>query len=288
MSPGRMCVSRQTATSPHSGGTGSQLWGATPSVPRAVGGLSLATILATQAAQAGNGRRKPAVTVRGVHPVMDTLWELADRLTGPIRSFENPRGNRPIPHAWTRRQCDLDQHLRQRAVVERQVVGAEGLVSSLECYLASARGDRVSIHVVATIPARLTIWGQTAATIALDGRGLFAGVYLVRDPCTIAELVGLHEAVTATGEAVPVTTACPQQYTQLLAALALGLSDAKAARSMRISVRTYARRVAELLDTLRVSTRFQAGMAVTELGWTASDVLTRGRARPSVPDKRPA
>lgn len=52
----------------------------------------------------------------------------------------------------------------------------------------------------------------------------------------------------------------------MLRALGSGATDTAAAKELGMSVRTYRRRVAELLDTLDAGSRFQAGVRAGELG----------------------
>ncbi|MGP3974002.1 DNA-binding response regulator [Streptomyces sp. 8N114] len=52
----------------------------------------------------------------------------------------------------------------------------------------------------------------------------------------------------------------------ILEALASGLTDASAAKRLGFSLRTYRRRVAELMATLEADSRFQAGLRAGELG----------------------
>jgi DNA-binding NarL/FixJ family response regulator len=54
----------------------------------------------------------------------------------------------------------------------------------------------------------------------------------------------------------------------ILRALGGGLTDEAAARQFGISIRTYRRRVAELMATLEADSRFQAGVRAGELGLT--------------------
>lgn len=58
------------------------------------------------------------------------------------------------------------------------------------------------------------------------------------------------------------------QAREVLHALGSGLTDAAASRDLGMSLRTYRRRVAELLVVLGADSRFQAGMRVGELGLT--------------------
>jgi DNA-binding CsgD family transcriptional regulator len=55
---------------------------------------------------------------------------------------------------------------------------------------------------------------------------------------------------------------------RILTMLAAGLTDQAAARQLGISVRTYRRRVAELMKLLAAESRFQAGVRAGELGLT--------------------
>ncbi|MFF2329255.1 MULTISPECIES: DNA-binding response regulator [unclassified Streptomyces] len=52
----------------------------------------------------------------------------------------------------------------------------------------------------------------------------------------------------------------------ILKALSTGLTDASAARRLGVSLRTYRRRVAELMAALEADSRFQAGLRAGELG----------------------
>lgn len=52
----------------------------------------------------------------------------------------------------------------------------------------------------------------------------------------------------------------------ILEALSTGLTDASAARRLGVSLRTYRRRVADLMVTLQAASRFQAGLRAGELG----------------------
>jgi DNA-binding NarL/FixJ family response regulator len=53
---------------------------------------------------------------------------------------------------------------------------------------------------------------------------------------------------------------------RVLRALGSGATDETAARELGMSLRTYRRRVAELLDALDAGSRFQAGVRAGELG----------------------
>jgi hypothetical protein len=60
----------------------------------------------------------------------------------------------------------------------------------------------------------------------------------------------------------------PSSLADVLGTLCAGMKDETAARQMRVSVRTYRRYVASILKSLNVTSRFEAGMRLTEIGLT--------------------
>jgi DNA-binding NarL/FixJ family response regulator len=60
--------------------------------------------------------------------------------------------------------------------------------------------------------------------------------------------------------------ALTDQSRAILTRLGAGLKDETAARQLGLSLRTYRRRVAELMTLLGAETRFQAGIRARELG----------------------
>ena len=58
----------------------------------------------------------------------------------------------------------------------------------------------------------------------------------------------------------------PPEAREILRALGAGLTDEAAARQMGTSLRTYRRRVAEVMTALEAGSRFQAGLRAGELG----------------------
>ncbi|MGP4043864.1 DNA-binding response regulator [Streptomyces sp. 2A115] len=89
---------------------------------------------------------------------------------------------------------------------------------------------------------------------------------------------GVHALMRATWDAgVPLSDyLCPEtdgldaDSLAVLRALANGLTDAVGARRVGMSVRTYRRRVAELMSALEADSRFQAGVNASRLGLTGS------------------
>ncbi|WP_344486763.1 helix-turn-helix transcriptional regulator [Streptomyces amakusaensis] len=97
---------------------------------------------------------------------------------------------------------------------------------------------------------------------------------LIRSPETVRALQRMHDGLRDLAvdfrlvrQAVPVLLR-PSPLAEVLEKLCAGMKDESAARQMRVSVRTYRRYVANILKTLDVTSRFEAGMRVSQLGLT--------------------
>ncbi|MET9685435.1 DNA-binding response regulator [Streptomyces coeruleorubidus] len=93
------------------------------------------------------------------------------------------------------------------------------------------------------------------------------------EPTLVSGAYALFEAAweTATDLAAFFDSDRPRidaQAREVLHALGSGMTDMTASRELGMSLRTYRRRVAELLVALGADSRFQAGMRVGELGLT--------------------
>lgn len=105
-----------------------------------------------------------------------------------------------------------------------------------------------------------------------------------REPRTPPTIVGESVVVQACATAFAGMWAHSREATAIererlcdravLHALGCGTTDECAARELNISTRTYRRRVAELMEQLGASSRFQAGMLAAGRGWAAEG---RGR-----------
>ncbi|MEU5691447.1 DNA-binding response regulator [Actinosynnema sp. NPDC020468] len=93
---------------------------------------------------------------------------------------------------------------------------------------------------------------------------------VITQPTVVHGVVALFEAAWRAGTALAVHEAGMAELRPLvpglLDALNSGATDEAAARALRISVRTYRRRVAELMAALGATSRFQAGARARELG----------------------
>lgn len=118
----------------------------------------------------------------------------------------------------------------------------------------------------------MILTGPTPSTSSARGRR-HRTYTMSAEPALVSGAYALFEAAweTATDLAAFLDPARPrldEQARQVLYALGSGMTDVTASRELGMSLRTYRRRVAELLVALGADSRFQAGMRAGELGLT--------------------
>ncbi|MEU9692722.1 DNA-binding response regulator [Amycolatopsis japonica] len=116
-------------------------------------------------------------------------------------------------------------------------------------------------------------------TIVLDGRLVILagdlsagqrGYSVITQPETVQGVMSLFEAAWRSATELAVFDAQVSEIRRLAPAvldlLGSGVKDEAAARTLGLGVRTYRRRVAELMAALGAESRFQAGVRARELG----------------------
>ncbi|HEY4457839.1 MAG TPA: DNA-binding response regulator [Pseudonocardiaceae bacterium] len=134
----------------------------------------------------------------------------------------------------------------------------------------AAAGGRVRISS-APLPHETIIVDGRIAVTAGRGEGPARDFSVITVPDVVANVRGLVLSAwqAATDLADHEAARQPhidEQGLTILRTLSAGQKDETAARQLGLSVRTYRRRVAELMDALGASSRFQAGVRARELG----------------------
>jgi len=108
------------------------------------------------------------------------------------------------------------------------------------------------------------------AILAGDVRGGRRGYGVVSESAVVDNVASLFESAWRSATDLAVYDAQHAELSELaprvLELLATGCKDEIAARKLALSVRTYRRRVAELMNALGAESRFQAGVRARELG----------------------
>jgi DNA-binding NarL/FixJ family response regulator len=131
---------------------------------------------------------------------------------------------------------------------------------------ATGAGVRVT---TAELPETILLDRRVAILAGDTERGLRI-FSVVRAPDVVAGVLALFEAAWRSARELAVADAALAGLRTLtpriLDALGAGWTDETAARALDMSVRTYRRRVAELMSALGATSRFQAGARARELG----------------------
>jgi DNA-binding CsgD family transcriptional regulator len=211
-------------------------------------------------------------TLTGAEPMQSMVERLMFRATESIWSTNTGRpmspevleAARPFDEEVAGRGVP-GQSLYQNSVLsDRRNLDYARWLSSLGAEIRSAP----------VVPIRMTIIDRSVATILHRQPQLPLEMFVVREPALVIPLVELYEMSWAA--ATPIDAPDPKQAEEreptqqelgLLRLLASGSTDEAAAKKLGVSVRTVRRIMAELMDQLEASSRFEAGHKATQRGW---------------------
>ena len=128
------------------------------------------------------------------------------------------------------------------------------------------------VRVLADVPTRLAVLGTSAALIVEQFHVYNERRLVLRHQSLIAALTLMFEGLWEKAMPVPGLdggrdSEGASDRRLLLTQLAGGAKDEQIARALELSVRTVRRRVADLMDELGATSRFQAGVEAVRRGW---------------------
>lgn len=154
----------------------------------------------------------------------------------------------------------------------RKIYHAGLLLDSVSAQELAKRRDRFGAQIRITAE-------DVNETIIMDGRLVILagdltagqrGYSVITQPETVQGVMSLFETAWRSATDLAVYDAQVSEIRQLAPAvldlLGSGVKDEAAARTLGLGVRTYRRRVAELMSALGAESRFQAGVRARELG----------------------
>ncbi|MER5639919.1 LuxR C-terminal-related transcriptional regulator [Kitasatospora sp. NPDC002227] len=231
---------------------------------------ALASLAAEYTAQSQAGGLEDTELLRGIDQIRTRLETLAENCQHESLAF-HPDGALPVE------SIEAGRPLNERAL-------ARG-VRFRTIYLDSIARDRATrdyakwmaqhgseIRTSPTLPMRLLVIDGITAVVA-GPRHLEQQTALILHSLVVVQAMrALFEAywehATPMGQpVVPVTGGLTPQERELLRLLASGLTDDAVARALGIGVRTERRIVAELMERLDASSRFEAGVKAARLNW---------------------
>lgn len=168
----------------------------------------------------------------------------------------------------------LDLRCIRRGVRVRNVVLSAALEDPLTAdYLRELASLGAEIRVVEEIPARILVYDRRTALTTTDPAESSHGALMVHEAGLVANIVTLFERIWSGGVELAAlseeldTDRLPAVERSVLEAMCQGAKDEVGARDLGVSVRTYRRHVANILQILNAASRPQAALLARERGW---------------------
>ncbi|MET9610534.1 LuxR C-terminal-related transcriptional regulator [Streptomyces sp. NPDC006512] len=164
----------------------------------------------------------------------------------------------------------LDLRVLRRGVRMRTLMASPALDDpTTMAYLRELAAKGARIRISHQPLERMIICDRAAALTPMDPAHTAKGALLTREPGLVATLVALFERMWAMAQELP--TQDTEQPTEIerriLRTLYNADKDETGARDLNISVRTYRKHIATLMQRLNAANRFQAALLAQEKGW---------------------
>jgi DNA-binding CsgD family transcriptional regulator/sugar-specific transcriptional regulator TrmB len=228
----------------------------------------------TASLEAGDGLSDPTQRVEhviGADAIHSRFEQLAYSTTQFIDSLLPATGlsEQMLADAWP-----LDAELLRRGVkVRTMYLEAVRNDQHLLTYARNLHARGAEIRTSPTLPQRLCISDRRIAVVPLKPGVRGYGVAVISAPGVIASLLELFEAVwhhaapLDVGNPIDTATGLSDTERSLLTLLAGGATDETAAKKLGVSLRTVRRIMADLMQRLEASSRFEAGIKAAKKGW---------------------
>ncbi|MFJ9519852.1 hypothetical protein ACIRPK_16530 [Kitasatospora sp. NPDC101801] len=206
----------------------------------------------------------------GLDAVRGRLEELQHRTESECLSLNPGGAHRPDARAAA---GPLNQQALERGVAIRAIcrdsVRNDADAYSYARWLTGLGGQ---MRTVPTVPMPLVIIDRRLAILPLDPSDPREGALEVDSPGMITAVCALFDQLwsvaSSFGEVAPTDrNGCTPLEQALLEIISAGHTDDVAARKLGLSLRTVRRMMASLMVSLNASSRFQAGLNASKLGW---------------------
>lgn len=183
----------------------------------------------------------------------------------PRLSAENIARSRP-----------LDLRCLRRGVRLRNIVVRAALDDAPTAdYLRELAAHGAQIRVTDEPSERMLVYDGGTALVPLDPQNTSRGALLAHKSGLVVNIIALFEKIWASAEDLATAengggapgTELSEIEQRVLVSMCTGGKDEAGARELGVSVRTYRRYVAELLQSLQATSRAQAALLARERGW---------------------
>jgi DNA-binding CsgD family transcriptional regulator len=229
------------------------------------------------AGQAERWTPVPVDVVSGAE-VVAVIEDLCRTTTGEVCSFVRRSRNPRFPYLLAVGTQIMAAGRRMRTVYPLSALDDDGELEAIRVWVGRGEEARIAPRV----PTRMIVFGDEAVLVDASYDRESDTEIVVRAPAIVATFRELFDRLWTQAVTVPklgspseslAMHAGPgyrlteEERKRTLELLALGGKDEAVARHLGVSLRTVRRRVADLLEELGATTRFQAGMEAVRRGW---------------------
>jgi DNA-binding CsgD family transcriptional regulator/sugar-specific transcriptional regulator TrmB len=211
-------------------------------------------------------------TITGVETVQAVIDQLVFRATESVWSAIP--GTRPTPEMLESAR-PIDEELAQRGLPTRSLYQNSALADrpNME-YARWLNSVGIETRSIPVVPMRMLIVDRSLAAVIYRQPQLPVEMFVIREPALLIPLIEYFEMSWAA--ATPIIDPDPKpavddipspQEAAFLRLLAGGSTDEAAAKKLGVSVRTVRRMMADLMERLGATSRFEAGHRATQRGW---------------------
>ncbi|MFD5319116.1 helix-turn-helix transcriptional regulator [Streptomyces sp. NPDC127098] len=227
---------------------------------------SLASLRAEAATAGGSAAGRPGVElVTDLADIRDRVTDWAFQACDEVLSMTPWSAITPEYLAFAR---PIALRCLRRGVRFRSIMVADSLGHPpTAAYIDELARNGARVRLVPTATERLLMSDRRVALLPARGDVLDHGALIVTEPGIVASVASLFERAWAQAEPHPRPAGLPETERRVLAAMCSGSLDETGARAVGVSVRTYRRRVAELMRQLGAGSRAQAALLARERGW---------------------
>jgi hypothetical protein len=206
--------------------------------------------------------------------VRSRIEDLAFFAREEILSVE-PRSDLPAEECEHSRQLGvraLRRGVRVRCVVVRAALDSPQTVAVLGELISHGARVRVAEHLA----EHILVYDRHAALIPVDPWDTARGALVAHSSGLVGNLVALFEKIWDEAENIsvllqkpeePDEAVLPEALRRVLTVMCTAGKDETGAKTLGVSVRTYRRHIAEVMQRLNAATRAEAALLARERGW---------------------
>ncbi|MFC5719484.1 LuxR C-terminal-related transcriptional regulator [Streptomyces gamaensis] len=204
-----------------------------------------------------------------IHQVLEELTEVVREDISSMHPGALPTGEF-LAQGLERDRRLLASGARVRTINNQRLAA----IPPLRDYFHHQTALGVEVRLAPVVPVNMILGDRRFALLPLDPEDQRAGAILARGPALVRSYLTMYEYCWHTSspfdggaETERGGDGLTEQQRAAVRMLASGMKDEKIARNLGVSLRTVSRLLSEVMQVLGASSRFEAGVKATRMGW---------------------